>query len=276
MNVLGALILLAVGGVACFQPMRWLVDSWRVNPYYLHGFIVAFASLCFVLYRAKHSKIEKDYNRDWVYYIVAGTALYAVGFGIGLNYLKTIPVFLVLVSVAYLLGGKAFGDDLRFPLLFPIIAIPIPFLPELTAFLQFAMAGLSTGILHNFGYEIHAEGALIHLPNATFLIAEPSSGIQSLIALLTLMIPVVYFTRTTSCKKVYLYLLIVPIAITSNLLRIITLFLVGYYYGETVADQFWHDKGNVVFFCIALILLFLTWYLFVYGFKSPKANQTES
>ena len=270
MNALLAAILLIAGGVACFQPMRWLVESWMVNPYYLHGFIVAIASLGFVVYRAKSSTIEKDNNKTWTYYIAAGIALYAIGFAIGLNYLKAVPVFFVLLSVTYLLGGKTFGDDLRFPLLFPIIAVPIPFLPELTAFLQFIMASLSTGILHTFGYEIHAEGALIHLPNATFLIAEPSSGIQSLIALLTLMIPVVYFTKTESCRKIYLYLLIIPIAVLSNLLRIITLFLVGYYYGEKIADEFWHDKGNIVFFGIALTLLFITWYLFVYGFKSRK------
>ncbi len=270
MNALLAAILLIAGAVACFQSMRWLVESWMVNPYYLHGFIVVFASLGFVIYRAKNSKIAKDDNKIWTYYIAAGVVLYAIGFAIGLNYLKAVPVFFVLLSVTYLLGGKTFGDDLRFPLLFPIIAVPIPFLPELTAFLQFIMASLSTGILHTFGYEIHAEGALIHLPNATFLIAEPSSGIQSLIALLTLMIPVVYFTKTESCKKTYLYLLIVPIAVLSNLLRIITLFLVGYYYGERVADEFWHDKGNIVFFGIALTLLFIAWYLFVYGFKSPK------
>jgi exosortase len=272
-NALWAMILLVAGGVACFQPMRWLVESWLVNPYYLHGFIVAFASLGFLIYRAKNSSINTDNNKTWIYFLAAGIVLYAIGFLIGLNYLKTVPVFLILLSAAYLLGGKTWGDNLRFPLLFPIIAVPIPFLAELTAFLQFAMASLSTGILHIFGYEIHAEGALIHLPNATFLIAEPSSGIQSLIALLTLMIPVVYFTKTSSCKKVYLYLLIVPIAMMSNLLRIITLFLVGYYYGETVAAEFWHDKGNIVFFGIALTLLFFTWYLFVYGFKSPKTNR---
>ena len=255
--------------------MHWLVESWIVNPYYLHGFIVAFASLGFVIYRARNSKIEKDDNKIWIYYYASGVVLYAIGYSIGLNYLKAVPVFFVLLSITYLLGGKTFGNDLRFPLLFLIIAVPIPFLPELTAFLQFTMATLSTGILHTFGYEIHAEGALIHLPNATFLIAEPSSGIQSLIALLTLMIPAVYFTKTESCKKTYLYLLIVPIAVFSNLMRIITLFLVGYYYGERVADEFWHDKGNIVFFGIALTLLFLTWYLFVYGFKSPKKMAQE-
>ena len=244
-----------------------------VNPYYLHGFIVAFASLCFLIYRAKNSKINTDNNKTWAYYIAVGIVLYAIGFLIGLNYLKAVPVFFALLSVVYLVGGKTFGDDLRFPLLFPIIAIPIPFLPELTAFLQFAMAGLSTGILQIFGYEIVAEGALIHLPNATFLIAEPSSGIQSLIALLTLMIPVVYFSKTTQRKKIFLYLLIVPVAMLGNLLRIVTLFLVGYYYGEATAADFWHDRGNILFFTSTITVLLILWYLIVYGFKFPNTKR---
>ena len=141
-SVFGSLILLVVTGVACFQPLRWLVESWLVNPYYLHGFMVAFASLCLAVYRAKNSQITKDDNKIWTYYIATGVVLYIIGFSIGLNYLKTVPVFFAFISIAYLLGGKTFGDDLRFPLLFLIIAVPIPFLPELTAFLQFLMAGL--------------------------------------------------------------------------------------------------------------------------------------
>jgi exosortase len=273
MKVALALILTASGGFAFFQPMRWLIDSWLVNPYYKHGFIVALASLALAGYKLVKTQPTEAKTQQWIYYLTAGIILYLIGWVTGLNYLKTVPVFFTLLSIAYLFENHVPAHNLRFPLLFPILAIPIPFLPELTAFLQFAMAGLSTGILQIFGYEIVAEGALIHLPNATFLIAEPSSGIQSLIALLTLMIPVVYFTKTSSCKKIYLYLAIIPVAMLGNLLRIVTLFLVGYYYGETVADEFWHDKGNIVFFASTITFLFILWYLIVYGFKSPKTNQ---
>jgi exosortase len=270
MNAVLALILLAGGGIACFQPMRWLIESWMVNPYYKHGFIVVLASAALAGFKIVKSQPTTDKTRQWIYFLAAGVILYLTGWAIGLNYLKTVPVFFLLLSVAYLFENRVPAHSLRFPLLFPIIAIPIPFLPELTAFLQFAMAGLSTGILQIFGYEIYAEGALIHLPNATFLIAEPSSGIQSLIALLTLMIPVVYFSKTTPRKKTFLYLLIVPVAMLGNLLRIVTLFLVGYYYGEATAADFWHDRGNILFFGSSITLLLILWYLIVYGFKSPK------
>ncbi|TDJ49018.1 MAG: exosortase/archaeosortase family protein [Nitrospina sp.] len=268
-----ALILLVGGGFAYFQPMRWLIDSWMVNPYYKHGFIVALASAALAGYKIVNSKPTEDKTRQWIYYLAAGVVVYLIGWAIGLNYLKTVPVFFLLLSVAYLFENRVPAHSLRFPLLFPILAIPIPFLPELTAFLQFAMAGLSTGILQIFGYEIVAEGALIHLPNATFLIAEPSSGIQSLIALLTLMIPVVYFSKTTPRKKIVLYLLIIPVAMLGNLLRIVTLFLVGYYYGEATAADFWHDRGNILFFTSTITFLLLLGYLIIYGFKSPNAKR---
>lgn len=273
MNAVLALILLVGGGLALFQPMRWLVESWRVHPFYGHGFIVACASLAFAGYQWRKCPPSEDKTRNGIYFLAAGTVLYLTGWATGLNYLKTVPLFFLLLSVAYLFENRVPAHRLRFPLLFPIIAVPIPFLPELTAFLQFAMAELSTGIMQVFGYEIYAEGALIHLPNATFLIAEPSSGIQSLIALLTLMIPVVYFSPTTPCKKVYLYLLIVPIAMLGNLLRIVTLFLVGHYYGEATAAEFWHDRGNILFFGSSITFLLILWYLIVYGFKSPSAKQ---
>jgi exosortase len=265
-------MLLVGGGFACFQPMRWLIDSWMVNPYYKHGFMVALASLALAGFKIVKTKPIEAETLQWIYYLTAGIILYLIGWATGLNYLKTVPVFFTLLSIAYVLEKHVPAHSLRFPLLFPILAIPIPFLPELTAFLQFAMAGLSTGILQIFGYEIYAEGALIHLPNATFLIAEPSSGIQSLIALLTLMIPVVYFTKTSSCKKIYLYLAVIPVAMLGNLLRIITLFLVGYYYGETTAAEFWHDRGNIVFFGSSITFLLILWYLIVYGFKSPNSK----
>ena len=272
MKAILALILLVAGGVVYFQPMRWLIESWRVNPYYKHGFIVAFVAIAYAVFKCVRSKKAEGESRHWIYFLAASIVLYLIGFQTSLNFLKTVPIFFTLLSIAYLLENHVPAHSLRFPLLFPIIVIPIPFLPELTAFLQFAMVHLSTGLLQVFGYEIVAEGATIYLPNATFVIGEPSSGIQSLIALLTLMIPLIYFTKTSLKKKSLLYLLIIPVAMLGNLLRIVTLFIVGYYYGEAIAADFWHDIGGILFYFSSLIFLFILWYLIVYGFRRPNAN----
>lgn len=272
MKAILALVLLVAGGFAYFQPVRWLVESWRVNSYYKHGFIVVLVSIAYTVFKIVRSKKTEGESNLWVYFLAASIVLYFIGLQTGLNFLKTVPLFFTLLTIAYLLGNYIPAHSLRFPLLFPIIAIPIPFLPELTAFLQFAMVHLSTGFLRIFGYEIVSEGATIYLPNATFVIGEPSSGIQSLIALLTLMIPLIYFTKTSLKKKSLLYLLIIPVAMLGNLLRIVTLFLVGYYYGEAIAADFWHDIGGVLFYFSSLIFLFILWYLIVYGCRRTHTN----
>ena len=61
-----ALILLVGGGFAYFQPMRWLIDSWMVNPYYKHGFIVALASAALAGYKIVNSKPTEDKTRQWI------------------------------------------------------------------------------------------------------------------------------------------------------------------------------------------------------------------
>ena len=272
MKAISALVLLVAGGFAYFQPMRWLIESWRVNPYYKHGVVVVLVSIAYAVFKIVRSEKAENQSHQWIYFLTASIVLYLIGFQTGLNFLKTVPIFLTLLAIAHLLGDYLPVRSLRFPILFPIIVIPVPFLPELTAFLQFFMADLSTGILQVFGYEIVAEGATIYLPNATFVIGEPSSGIQSLVALLTLMVPVVYFTKTSLKKKTLLYLMIVPVAMLGNLLRIVTLFLVGYYYGEAVAANFWHDIGGVLFYFSSLIFLFILWYLIVYGCRRTQPN----
>lgn len=276
MKVILAAILFAGGCVVYFEPMRWLLESWKVNPFYKHGFIVLLFSIGLVLFRIVKTKINPQKNQSWIYFLGASIVLYLIGYKAGINFLKTAPIFFTLLSIAYLLEDRIPAQSLRFPLLFPIIAVPIPFLPEFTAFLQFAMAKLSTGLMQIFGYDIVADGATIYLPDATFVIGAPSSGIQSLVALLTLMIPLIYFTHTSVKKKRLLYSLIIPVAVLGNLMRIVTLFLVGYYYGQEVAAEFWHDLGSILFYVLTLIFLFIIWYFTVYGVRSLHAKRVYS
>ena len=259
-------------GFLYFEPMRWLAESWRVNPYYRHGFYVLFFSAVLAVANVVRAKETAGRNRWWIHLFVVSIFMYGLGYYLGMNTLKAIPIFFTLLGIAYLLGDYLPARDLRFPLLFPLVSVPIPFLSELTAFLQFAIVGLSTSLLQAAGLDIYSEGVVIHLPQATFRVGEPSSGIQSLIALLTLMVLLIYFTKTSVAKKVLLCVMAVPIAVFSNLLRVVTLLIVGEIYGERTAVDFWHDAGNILFFVLSLIFLAGLWYLIVHRSKNPAAR----
>ncbi len=274
MNVITSLLILCVGVFIYFEPAKWLLNSWIVNPFYKHGFMVLLASIIIAIFKVFKSKVIYKETNQWRYWILGSATLFIIGYIFNFYYFKTIPIFLTVLGIAYLFSNHIPTRDLRFAILFPIIAVPLPFLSDLTSFLQFFMANLATSILQFLNYEIITEGATIYLPNATFVIGAPSSGIQSIIALLTLMIPVVHFTNTSFRKKALLYSLIIPIAMLGNLLRILTLFFVAIYFGEAVAADFWHDLGSILFFILTFTILFVLWIITIKGIRPVHAKPT--
>jgi len=61
-------ILLVGSGFAYFQPMRWLIDSWLVNPYYKHGFIVALAAVGLAGFNIVKTQPTEAKTQQWIYY----------------------------------------------------------------------------------------------------------------------------------------------------------------------------------------------------------------
>ena len=55
-----------------------------------------------------------------------------------------------------------------------------------------------------------------------------------------------------------LTLFVIPIAIVGNILRIMTLVLLTYFFGDAVAQGFAHFTAGIFLFAIALVLVFLT------------------
>jgi exosortase/archaeosortase family protein len=51
-------------------------------------------------------------------------------------------------------------------------------------------------------------------------------------------------------------LLVVPVAIFSNFIRVVTLILVTYYFGEAAGQGFIHDFAGLTVFLVALLSIF--------------------
>ena len=260
MNIILALIVAIMGAVVYYEPVLWLTNSWLQHSYYKHGFFILAIAIGIIVSKVLRSKTVTGRNYIWIVYLLISTVLYTSGVLLGSNYLTTLPIFFTLLAIAYILGEYVNVSKLTFPVLLPIIAIPLPFILEITSSLQIIIVYLSTGILSSIGFDIHSVGAEIVLPNARFVVGEPSSGIQSLIALVTLMVLAIYFTKTSLTRKIVLCFLTVPAAIFGNLMRVLVFLVVGYRYGQETAYNFWHNTANVIFFVFSLLLLLLLWY----------------
>jgi exosortase len=83
------------------------------------------------------------------------------------------------------------------------------------------------------------------------MVEDPCSGIRSLVALIALGALMAYFSNISKPKKVILFLFSIPIAISTNIIRIVSLSLVSEIYGEKIATGRFHDTMGIVVFVLA-------------------------
>ena len=118
-------------------------------------------------------------------------------------------------------------------------------------------AQISSWAVNMMGIPAMRDGSTIYLPRAFLLVGDPCNGLRSLISLLALGAVFTQFIRGSMLKKSTFFLSAVPVALISNVLRIILLLLVTHVYGEKIALGFFHDFTGMLVFVFAFIGLII-------------------
>jgi exosortase len=246
-----------------FRIFIWLANAWLTDPYYSHGFLVLIIS-GFIAWRNIHkdnkeSELEPEPFKPGIYIFACGLLLYTVGFIKLFPFLSALSFLFTLSGLILYFYGKPVMRALLFPVSFLIFAIPLPFLilGELTFVLQSFSARYSASIIELLGIPVERLGAEIHLQNAAFTIGLPCSGMNTLISLLALAAILVYILRCPTYKKAVLFCAAVPIALSANIFRIVTILLVANFYGAEAAMKFFHYLSSVLLFLTALFCLLI-------------------
>ncbi len=146
-----------------------------------------------------------------------------------------------------------------FPLLYLAFAVPPPgaLVDSATAPLKHFVTWAATGGLQAIGLPVSREGVTIFVAQYQLLVADACSGMNSLIGLTAISLLYIYLLRRAS--PLYALLLtafVIPIAIAANILRIVTLVLLTYGFGDAVAQGFLHFTAGLFLFAVALLLVF--------------------
>jgi exosortase len=148
---------------------------------------------------------------------------------------------------------------LLFPVLYLFFAIPLPMnWVHATAFrLKIIAVDFSTGLAGVLGTEAREVGSKIVFNGGDHLmVGTPCSGLRSLIALTAMgVLYVVEFTKMNLKGRLILLLLIVPIAMASNILRITLLCMVAGHFGSDAASGWIHDLSGYLIYIVALVLM---------------------
>jgi exosortase len=147
-----------------------------------------------------------------------------------------------------------------FPLLYLAFVIPPPntLLTQLTAPLKEAVSQVATNWLHAWGLPVAREGVTIFVAQYQLLVEDACSGMNSIVGLIAVSLLYIYLMRGSSwLYSIVLVMFVIPIAIVANILRIMVLVLLTYFYGNEVAQGFLHFTAGMFLFATALLFVFL-------------------
>jgi exosortase len=254
-----------------------LVENWWSNPDYSHGFLVPVFS-GYVLWRQwdRLSRIQLKPSNFGLLVMFGAVGLMLLG-SLGAELFTSRFSFLVLIAgiVLFLTGWKML-KAVSFPLAFLILMIPIPVIiyNQITFPLQLLASRFATFCLQLVNVPVLREGNLIILPNYTLEVVEACSGIRSLVTLITLVIAYGYLVEERRWIRWVMVVLMVPIAIISNSIRILGAGVLTYHFGPSMAQGFFHEFSGWVIFVAALLLMFACHWVLrkIAGGKRERVN----
>jgi exosortase len=153
-------------------------------------------------------------------------------------------------------GPEAFKAA-RFPLLFLLLAIPMPdaALGAATAVLKSGSTEAVDVLFALSGTPYYRSAFVFELPTVAIEIADECSGIRSSIALGVMALLAGHLYLDSAWQKAVLLLAVLPLAILKNAVRIVTLSLLAEHLDPSFLDGQLHHEGGIVFFAMSLALL---------------------
>lgn len=256
-----------------YGPIKNLQELTFESELYSHIPLIPIVSAYLIYSSRKTLFQEVSYSfGKGVIPITVGIILYVTavfqGDSLSKNDYLSLVIFAAIISWigGFLLfyGSKTFKKAI-FPLFFLILMAPIPSLlvEKFILFLQTASAEVSYWLFKLIRVPVYRDGFMFQLPNVTVEVAKQCSGIRSSIALIITGLLLGYFYLRSNFKRCILILLIFPIAILKNGIRILTLSLLGAYVDiRFLTNSPLHQKGGILFFILALSFLVpILWFL---------------
>jgi exosortase B len=139
-----------------------------------------------------------------------------------------------------------------------LFMIPLPgtVVTTLTMPMKMAVSYVTANILFWAHYPIARTGVILQIGQYQLLVADACAGLQTLLTLESMGLFYLNVVRHTSIfRNVTLAILIVPISFAANVIRVITLTLVTYYFGDDIGRGFLHGFAGLALFLSALLLI---------------------
>ncbi|GAB4452435.1 MAG: hypothetical protein OHK0029_03340 [Armatimonadaceae bacterium] len=267
----------AVLFLAIYAPtLLWMMNRWTMDPSATHGWLVipiAGAVIYYKRHTLKDLPLSSDVRGLWVMAFALFMHLIEKLFDINGPSPLSIPFF--LAGAVWYLAGTAWLRALSFPLAYLVFMVPIPgFLNQFVSFpLRLLAHNGSKAIAGLFGVDIAGAGMNMEFwrhgadPSNTnpeymaknlvsLVVADPCSGLHSLMAIKALHAITAYMSRLTLTWKWVLFWCALPISLAANVCRMVLIVLVCYYIDKGFGLKAFHDYSPYLLFIFVFGILF--------------------
>ncbi len=275
---IGAIVFLGITiGLLYMPTLGWLWDEWfkRGIRFYSHGPLVVLISL-FLIWRSRALFASAHPSLVYVPLVLMalGVTIIVPSQRLPLLYTYSISAYallLLILGVLLVTCGRTVTRHLLFPVLFLALAIPAPFTGQLASFLAKIVAAGSAALADAVGITVVREGTLVTVGGYTYSVAPLCSSLNMMLALFTLVLPILYLKRFSMVRSA-LFLLATPVAaLAFKILLVTSIFWMTRNGGQEAAMSAYHGWAGMLAFGLGLSAILLP----LLSFRRPHRRSTS-
>lgn len=232
-----------------------MVEIWGRHKTYTHGYIIAPISLWLIWSQRHHwLRLQPSLSYFGLLPILAGGFLWLVANIIHVLSIEQFSVVIMLVGGLWTVLGNAVTFALLFPLSFLFFMVPVgeDLVPPMIEF----TTTFTVALLRLTGLPVYREGNFFTLTTGSWSVIEACSGINYLIASITLGFVYAYLNYSKYWKRALFILVSIIVPIIANGFRAYLIVMIGHLSNMTLAVGFDHLIYGGVFFGLVILMVF--------------------
>ena len=238
----------------------WMWDRWFArDSYYSHGILIPFVSGFLVWQMRDELAAIKPRRSPWgMPLIITGLCVHLMSSLLRVYFTSGFSMLVVLSGLVLFFYGSKTLKKITFPVAFLIFMIPVPLvvITNISFKMKIFAAQIATAALNSMGLEAVRSGSVLKMQHTYVVVDDICSGLRSLISLTALGSIFAWWMKGPMPKRILLFCSTIPIAIATNVLRIVFLSFVSEVWGSQYATGFVHDFSGFMVFALAFVLLY--------------------
>ncbi len=268
MSIYTKIIILFILWILTFLPIiKEMILSWISYHNNSYCILVPFISL-YLLWQKKDILRNCKFRQSNIglFIILFSLLIYLIAYAGHIAFICRCMLIICLVGIIIFNFGIDIFLQIRASILFLFFMIPVPvsFISMISFPLKLFVTKISAYILYLLGIPVYQEGNILNLCNAKIEIVEACSGLRFLISFIMIGAFFMFQLRKLIARSIILCSAI-PIAILSNIIRIVCLGISVCIFGENIL------KGNPHEFLGILAFLF-GMFIFIFEFLIIKVR----